>query len=138
MARRSNRDYRAEYAARNARAQALGFESYSQLRRAQERQEFSRRIGPAFPSYAKAGFRTQEDYQQSRKEAQQWSKRHSQKESSAYVKGMNAEQLAAYNQAFINTRFTSHAQRIEELRYYLVDVMEYMTDEEFEHDSNYN
>lgn len=126
-----SRDYKAEYAARNARARELGFSSYGQQRRAQERQEFRTSIGAAFPRWAQAGFSSEAEYRSTREKAREWGSAHSEKATSAYVPGMTAEQLAAYDKAFLQYG-QKHRQKMDALYHYLVDEMEYYTAEEFE------
>lgn len=113
---RKQRDYKAEYAARKARAQAQGFKGYWQQRqqragkpvRTDTPRPLTRKTEQANRRAKAAGFRSDYDYRKTRAKAIRQSDAKAQHNSSVYdpssrPSGMTvAQYTAAYNAAWIN------------------------------------
>ena len=134
------RDYRAEEARRNARARALGFSSRAQMRTAlaqgwQPQRASNRKIvAPPEGEITRPVARGLKGMRRIRTESKFWSDRHSRKPTSKYRPDMSDSQAAAYHAAYVDPE--TNVRRVENdlvsLRFYLVDVMEYYTDTEFD------
>lgn len=143
------RDYKAEEARRNARAKAAGFTSRAQMRKALREKEtvvardrrgtiVGRAQGPVKPVWAEAGYSTAGMYKAERQAARQWSDRHSHQPTSRWLSSFQPVQAKSYYDAYVNpdTRAAKTVNELYSLREYLVDVMGYYTDDEF--DERYN
>lgn len=140
------RDYKAEERRRNERAKAAGFTSRAQMRGKLRRGEAvvgrdrAGRIvpavaqGPTRPEWAKAGYSSERMYKAERDASRLWSKRHSHKPTSKFLPRFTPEQSSAYYDAYVNpdTRAAKIVNELESLRHYLVDVMGFYTQEEFD------
>lgn len=137
------RDYRAEYQRRKQRARELGYRNPYQVRKAIKLGELlsprQSRSGQYEPTRRKSARRA---------ESATWSRRHSQSARSAFnpeaaeAKGIPYDDyVEAYHNAFLAPRGEgSHDAYMEDLRFYLVDMMEYVDESEWDesYDDNDN
>ena len=130
---RGPRDYRKEEQRRNELARERGFTSRAQLRNRVSKGSAVGRIAKA-PAYERAGFTSQSEYRTARKVSKAWSVQHSHKESSAYSSALrDPARFRAYYDAYANpARGLGSEDRKRKLHRYLVDVMGFITDEEFD------
>lgn len=88
-------------------------------------------------AWFKAGYRSEYQYRQARKQAREWSDHHSRTERSAYFKRFNAEETRQYVESFVKVRRANDLSQAEavsklaSLKQWLVDTAKYMTEEEF-------
>ena len=131
---RGPRDYRQEEQRRNELARERGFTSRAQLRNRVTKGVAEGRPAKV-PAYERAGFASASEYRKARKGAKEWSRTHSHKERSRYTATelRDPARFRAYYDAYSDPdRKLRSAARKARLRHYLVDVMRYMTDEEFD------
>ena len=131
---RGPRDYRQEEQRRNELARERGFTSRAQLRNRVSKGVATGRIAKA-PAYERAGFTSVPEYRKARKVSKAWSDLHSQQERSEYKSAelRDPAKFRAYYEAFPSAQGNrNRALRKRNLRHYLVDVMGYMTGEEFD------
>ena len=131
---RGPRDYRQEEQRRNELARERGFTSRAQLRNRVSKGFAAGRVTKA-PAYERAGFTSQLEYRKARKVAKAWSDHHSRQERSEYKPSelRDPTRFRAYYDAYpSNQGVRNRALRKQKLRHYLVDVMGYMTGEEFD------
>lgn len=104
MARRQ-RDHKAEYAARKAKARSLGYSSERDYKRARKELGISRRTPtpPKVQAIAtlSAGRSTNANMRRLRRESREWSKAHSHMANSKYRPDMTDEQVIRYHKAFV-------------------------------------
>lgn len=129
---RGPRDYQQEERRRNELARERGFTSRAQLRnRVTKGVAEGRPAKP--PPYERAGFASASQYKGARKSARAWSADHSHKVESAYDGAAlrDPASFRAYFDAYVE-KGNTRAERRAKLKHYLVDVGEYMSDEDFE------
>jgi len=93
------------------------------------------------PAYKRAGFATEHAYTKARKQAREWSDRHSRSEGSKYEARMKPEEFRAYFDAYASNatgttaryrRGGKHRGPSRYVRHYLVNVTKKYTQEEFD------
>ena len=128
---RGPRDYRQEEQRRNELARERGFTSRAQLRNRVAGGTAEGRPAKA-PPFERAGFASPGEYRRARKTAAKWSAQHSRVEVSRYdsAKLRDPSRFRAYYDAY--ARDGDGRAKRDWLKYYLVDVEDYVSDEEFE------
>lgn len=139
---RRPRDYHAEEQRRNELAKARGLRNRYELRKKKDRGEIPKvsRVKRTPADIARAaGFPTYSRYRKARRDAAQWSDRHSLKDVSRYSSTMDAKTFRAYYDAFVNKEPGTSFQTLgkgqrttESIRHYFVDVIGYFTAEEYD------
>ena len=129
---RGPRDYRQEEQRRNELARERGFTSRAQLRNRVASGTAEGRPAKA-PPFERAGFASPGEYRRARRESAKWSAKHSGLEVSRYdgTKLRDPARFRAYYDAFPSEQGGA-TQKRGWLKHYLVDVEDYVSDEEFE------
>lgn len=100
MAARRRRDYAAEYAARKRRAKAAGYRSEREYKQVRKALKTPRNASPISKPIAQVTGRSQledaADIRRMRRESAAWSRKHSKRDTSQYVKSMSDENVRRY------------------------------------------
>jgi hypothetical protein len=139
---RRPRDYRREEQRRNELAKARGLRNRYELRKKKDLGEIPKasRVKRTPADIARdAGFPSYSRYRKARRDAAEWSRRHSLKDVSKYTPTMDATTFRAYYDAFVNkepgTSFqtlTKGQRTTPAIRHFFVDVIRYFTAEEYD------
>lgn len=137
------RDYKAEYAATKARAQAGGYASEREYRKARRAANTPRGAMPVRrgqleaiqPGALERGAAAIREDRRLRRVARAWSDKRSHVPETQYRKTFDEPTVEAYVDVWVNKPKRvgpgAHDLHIQKMREYLVDRMGYMTDEEF-------
>lgn len=123
------RDYKAEYQKRKARAREQGFESYWLERKAKKSGLVNQPKQRFRNAYQRAGFETPDEYRKMQAANRKWSKEHSHVQRSRSMDNLSPEDQRAYYDAFVKRR---NPDKLLDMKEYLVNRMGYMTAAQFD------